>query len=395
MLKSVIGILTLVGCLLLQAQAVPPSVTVSSIVVNPNQISSSGATVAVNLSSASTGFNWGVVSFLSPSGQKQLYGVLAPIGSGVYQATVDVAQGAEAGVWHLNSITLMNGLSNRAAFSSADVTAMGLQTTLTVSAQPGTVSSHPPSGKFGVFRSAGPFGLWVYDTDGNGVFSPSDKISGFGLAGDYPVVGDWNGTGVQSIGVFRSGVWYLDLNNNGQWDGVAGGDGIYYFGLPGDIPVVGDWTGSGTTNFGVFRCSPGQVCAWILDTNGSKAYEPSDPIYYYGLYGDVPVVNNWNGTGKQDQIGVFRPMPNGLALWIVDSNGSGAWEPSDAGYQYGWSTDLPVVGNWNNGTRKRIGVYRGGMWVLDINGNNAYDATDSISFFGLPTDKPVVGNWLQ
>lgn len=393
--KFIIGILALVGYPLL-AQSVAPPVTVSSIIITPSQVnvSSSAATVSVNLISTSAGFNWGVVSFVSPSGGQQLYGILLPIGNGVFQATVNVAQDAGAGVWHIASITLMNGTNNHASLSFAQVTALGLPTTLTVSAQP-SATTHLPAGKVGVYRSAGAFGLWVYDTNGNGVFDASDKITGFGLAGDYPVVGDWNGTGVQSIGVFRGGVWYLDLNNNGQWDGVAGGDGIYFFGLPGDIPVVGDWTGSGTTNFGVFRCSPGQVCAWILDANGSKAYEPSDPTYYYGLYGDIPVVNNWNGTGTQDQIGVYRPMPNGLALWIVDSNGSGAWEPSDAGYQFGWSTDIPIVGNWNNGTRKRIGVYRGGLWVLDTNGNNAYDATDGTIFFGVPSDKPVVGNWLQ
>jgi hypothetical protein len=49
---------------------------------------------------------------------------------------------------------------------------------------------------------------------------------------------------------------------------------------------------------------------------------------------------------------------NGLALWIVDSNRSGAWEP--AYRQFGLATDTPVVGNWNNRSRKRIGVFRGG-----------------------------------
>jgi hypothetical protein len=264
---------------------------------------------------------------------------------------------------------------------------------LTISVSPRATTSQIIPGKLGIFRSVGTLGLWVRDLIGSGTYSPNDPLSWFGLAGDYPVVGDWNGTGVQSIGVFRNGVWYLDLNNNGQWDGVAGGDGIFYFGLPGDIPVVGDWTGTGVSRFGVFRCSPGQVCTWILDANGSKAYEPSDPVYYYGLYGDLPVVNNWSGVGNEDQIGVYRPMPNGLAIWIVDSNGSGAWEPSDAIYQFGLASDLPVVGNWYIGNRKRIGVYRGGTWVLDTNGNNAFDATDGVSFFGLPGDKPAVGNW--
>ena len=402
MLKSVAVILMIAGCPLFFAQSDTTPPALMSITITPNQVnvSSSPATFSVDLGirDDGTGFNWGVLSFTSPSGKQQVDAnpntipISGTIKNGVFRATVTMPQAAEAGIWQISSINLMDATGNSASWPYAVLTGQGFQTNVTVVFSTG--GSVPPPGKLGIFRLAGALGLWAYDANGNGVFDSSDRFSWLGLAGDYPVVGDWNGTGTQSIGVFRGGVWYLDLNNNGQWDGVAGGDGIYYFGLPGDIPVVGDWTGNGVSRFGVFRCRPGQVCTWILDVNGAKAYEPSDPVYYYGLYGDVPVVNNWSGVGKEDQIGVYRPMPNGLALWIVDSNGSGAWEPSDAVYQFGLASDLPVVGNWNYGTRKRIGVFRGGMWVLDTNGNNAYDATDGVAFFGLPSDQPVVGNWL-
>ena len=38
----------------------------------------------------------------------------------------------------------------------------------------------------------------------------------FGQAGDVRVVGGWTGTGHDRIRVFRDGVWFLDLNGNGQ-----------------------------------------------------------------------------------------------------------------------------------------------------------------------------------
>lgn len=254
-----------------------------------------------------------------------------------------------------------------------------------------TPAGIPPS--IAVFRTPGALGVWVLDNGSYG-FDAGDKSTFFGLAGDQPVVGDWTGNGQTRLGVFRAGLWYLDLNNNGQWDGVGGGDGIFAFGLPGDLAVVGDWNGDGRTKLGIFRCPTIGACTWALDYAGKFAYDPGTvKVLSYGLPGDTPVANNWNGSSNVDQIGVYRPMPNGLGLWIVDSNGSGAWEPSDAVYQFGLAQDIPVVGNWNSGTRKRVGVFRNGMWAFDSNGNNAYDSSDAVVFFGLTGDKPAFGYW--
>jgi len=54
-------------------------------------------------------------------------------------------------------------------------------------------------------------------------------------------MGDGDGTGIMRIGVFRNGLWYLDINGNDAWDGS---DATIPFGVPGDIPVVGNWNGS-------------------------------------------------------------------------------------------------------------------------------------------------------
>src|SRR5205085_8415135 len=47
------------------------------------------------------------------------------------------------------------------------------------------------------------------------------------------------------IGIFRGGVWYFDVNGNFAWNGTAGGDRFFGFGVSGDIPITGDWNGSG------------------------------------------------------------------------------------------------------------------------------------------------------
>ncbi|MGO9260012.1 MAG: choice-of-anchor V domain-containing protein [Bryobacteraceae bacterium] len=279
-----------------------------------------------------------------------------------------------------------------------------------------TVFPGQPS-QIGVFRppapAGGALGFFTLNEAGNYVFTgpPSDITTQFGLAGDYPVAGDWDGSGVIKLGVFRcppagTGLcsWYLDQNNNGVWDGTIGGDVTFQFGLPGDIPVVGDWNGTGVSKVGVMRCpavgQPG-VCTWILDIDNVRTPNSSTfVIDSYGIAGDLPAVGNWAGTGGNapvDQVGVFRS-----GLWILNSSGSGFWIPSDTQYSYGLPGDIPVTGDWLGASNKGIGVFRcpagapGSaecQWILNMSGSGVFSIKDLITSYGLVGDKPVVGFW--
>jgi hypothetical protein len=240
--------------------------------------------------------------------------------------------------------------------------------------------------EIGIFRPASP-AFFVLDQNRTYNYAPNGTIASFGLPGDIPVAGYWTGTAVVSIGVFRCPAgatvcqWYIDLNNNGTWDGIEGGDAIWNFGLPGDIPVVGDWTGYGVSEIGVFRCPTppaAGVCTWVLDAGNKHYYDPTTAkIATYGLPGDKPVASNWGG-GPVCQVGVFR----GNGLWIVDNLSFGAWSPNDATYSYGLAGDYPVVGNWYGDlpgvASLRIGVFHPstGQWILNQSGSNSWLPTD-------------------
>ncbi|MGD0868594.1 MAG: SBBP repeat-containing protein [Bryobacteraceae bacterium] len=226
----------------------------------------------------------------------------------------------------------------------------------------------------------------------------------FGLNGDQPVAGDFFGTGVVEYGVFRGGNWYIDANNNGVYDGIAGGDMIWSFGLPNsatttDQAIVGDWTGDGKSKIGIMRCpvTMGQ-CTWYLDAGNKHAYDPATVVTInFGLTGDIPVTNNWNHTGTTDQIGVYHCTGLSVCQWLVDSNGNGT---TGATYNYGWPTDRPMVGNWYGTGTKRIGVFRTvngyGQPILNLSGTNVYQqGIDFNGNFGLPGDLPVIGLWTQ
>jgi Beta-propeller repeat len=209
----------------------------------------------------------------------------------------------------------------------------------------------------------------------------------FGIPGDVPVVGDWDGSGRPKIGVYRNGEWFLDYNGSNGWDGL-GVDRSVGFGVSGDVPVVGDWNGTGRLRIGVYR--NGQ---WFLDMNGNLQWDGFgiDRDAWFGVAGDIPVVGDWDGTGRL-RIGVYR---NGE--WLLDVNGNLQWDglgiDRDAGF--GVAGDIPVVGDWDGTGRLRIGVYRNGQWFLDMNGNLQWDGNgiDRIYSFGSPGDKPVGAKW--
>jgi len=189
------------------------------------------------------------------------------------------------------------------------------------------------------------------------------------------------------IGVFRNGAWYLDNNDNMQWDNCTT-DQCLAFGMTGDTPVVGDWDGNGTAKIGIFRNG-----IWVLDNNGNGEFDncTTDPCNGFGMPGDTPVVGDWDGSGRS-KIGIFR---NGI--WVLDYNGNEQFDDctTDHCLGFGMTGDTPVVGDWDGSGTAKIGIFRDGLWVLDYNGNGQFDdcTTDICIGFGMTGDHPVTGQW--
>jgi hypothetical protein len=81
------------------------------------------------------------------------------------------------------------------------------------------------------------------DVNGNGRWDTEDVQVTFGKNGDVPVVGDFDGDGIDEIGVFRDGRWTIDINGNRELDAQ---DFVFQLGDASDLPVVGDFDGDGT-----------------------------------------------------------------------------------------------------------------------------------------------------
>jgi hypothetical protein len=224
--------------------------------------------------------------------------------------------------------------------------------------------------------------------DTAGVFRPSNGLlylknkneSGFadieinyGLAGDYPVTGDWDGNGTDTIGIYRNGSFYL---RNANTIGFA--NLVFPFGAPGDQPIAGDWNGDGIDTIGIYRNG-------IFYLRNSNTSGPPDLIFALGVPGDIGIAGDWNNDGF-DTTGVFRPS-NG-ALYLKNTTATGF---ADVQINYGLPGDKPVVGDWDNDGDTTIGVYRNGTFML--RNSNTIGFAQIVFGLGIPGDMPIAGNW--
>lgn len=201
----------------------------------------------------------------------------------------------------------------------------------------------------------------------------------FGAAGDLPLMGDWDGDGIATVGVFRprESTFYLrNSNTPGPPDVVAA------FGADGDMPVVGDWDGDGRTTIGVYRAAASAFHLRNENSAGSPdvtvAYGRSDRKY-------LPVVGDWDGNGTTT-VGVFSVTDSEFVL--RDANTAG---PPDATAVFGAVGDVPVAGDWDGDGDDTIAVYRadGNLFVRNRNSTGPAEMTVPL---GGPGDTVVPGS---
>jgi len=227
-------------------------------------------------------------------------------------------------------------------------------------------------------------------SDTTGVFRPINGIiflknkneTGFadiglnyGIPADYPVVGDWDGNGTTTIGVYRNGSFYLRNSNT-----IGFAEIVFAFGQPGDQPIAGDWDGDGVDTIGLYRPSNGQFM--LRNSNSAGAAEMS---FFLGNVGDVGIAGDWDGDGM-DTTGVFRPS-NGI-IFLKNTNATGF---ADIALNYGIPSDKPVTGDWDDDGIDTIGVLRGNVFYL--RNSNTVGFADIVFALGIPGDMPIAGNW--
>ena len=212
--------------------------------------------------------------------------------------------------------------------------------------------------------SVGPTGLWTV---------PGVDPFYFGIGLDVPFLGDFDGDGVRTPGLYRPSTGQAFVRNSLD-TGIA--DASFYIGDPGDVPVVGDFDGDGVDSFGVFRA--GTVYLRNELTTG-----PADISYSFGVEGDVPFAGDFDGDGI-DTVGLHRPASGEVFL-----GNSQVTSLADHEFSFGSPGDAFVAGDWNGDGIDTVGVVRPSTDTFFFrNSNDQGFAEGNIDFDGDLT--PVV-----
>lgn len=242
--------------------------------------------------------------------------------------------------------------------------------------------------KFGAFDRID--GMWTLrDCDAAG---PTESTFKYGQSAFLPVMGDWDGDGTDTVGVYNATTATFHLRNQNS----AGlGEITFGFGEPATswmdwrlwIPIAGDWDDDGIDTIGLYNSA---TSTFYLRNTNTAGY--ADISFQYGGENSNwwPVAGDWDGDGV-DTIGLYDY--NNSVFHLRNHNSAGS---ADLVYMYGRapSTWRPMAGDWDGDGIDTIGLFDmlGGTVYLR-NEHAAGPADLTIAFEGVYSDFPVAGRW--
>ncbi len=157
--------------------------------------------------------------------------------------------------------------------------------------------------------------------------------------GARPIVGDFDGDGCDTVSFYYpedGSVWIFNTKESAieQADDDTPSDTSYVFGDAGDIAFVGDFDGDGIDTLGLYRPSSGTMYLKNSHTEG-----PADIEFLFGDPGDLPVAGDWGPEDGIDTVALYRPDTGVFFFRFTNSAG-----PPDATLESGAAGGQPVAG---------------------------------------------------
>lgn len=251
-----------------------------------------------------------------------------------------------------------------------------------------------PLDTIGIYRPATNY-FYLKNSNTGGFADIYVTLSGLGMNPseyqDVPVVGDWNGDGVDTVGFYRrgrasdgAGAGQFVLSDSNVQANVAA-NYTFTLGIKDDTPIVGDWDGDGKDGVGVFRPSNGLI--YIKNTMATGF---ADYVMVLGISGDTGIAGDWNNDGK-DSPGVFRPsqVKYYLTNKVCNCSVIGDFESV-----LGIAGDQGFVGDWDGDGGTGTGVFRPSNGLTYLRNDPTTNGFADMSFvYGIPVDYAFSGNW--
>ena len=155
------------------------------------------------------------------------------------------------------------------------------------------------------------------------------------VPGHLPLAGDFDGDTCSTIAYYDLVDSKVVVFNGWPADGVpAEHEALFRFGDDGDIPFVGDFDGDGLDTIGLFRPSTGMFYLKNTHTEG-----PADIEFEFGAVGDIPIAGDWGPEDGVDTVAVYRPS-TGTFFFRYDNSAG----PADETLEFGMLDGYPVAG---------------------------------------------------
>jgi len=223
------------------------------------------------------------------------------------------------------------------------------------------------------YTSANLYQISISVSDSNG---ESDTVTGFVSVTDSSV-GSAYKTGLVDT---TQGKWHL-LDNAGVE--VTS----FFYGNPGDLPFMGDWDGDGIETPGLYRQVDGFVYLRNFNTRGI-----ADVSFFFGNPGDVPIAGDFNGNGF-DTVSIYRPSSQ--TFYIINDLGEDGGElgAAEFSYVFGNPGDNPFVGDFDGDGVETVGLHRESTGLVYFRNSHSQGNADNEFVFGNPGDHLIAGDW--
>ena len=237
-----------------------------------------------------------------------------------------------------------------------------------------SVGTPPPASADGVGAFDPTSAAWHLRTRGG-----DPTVFFFGDIGAVPVVGDWDGDGIDTVGTFDSATATVSLRNTNT---AGEADVSYRVGEPGDVPLAGDFDGDGVDSISVFRPSDGFV--YIYNASGSEVGEPA--ATYAPAGGTERLVAGDFDGDTRDTIAAWDPATGTVIASTPGGAMASEFTLSTAGSHI-------IAGDWTGDGQDSTGTFDAEAAVVHLRYANADGAADESYSWGSSTWVPVAGHF--